>query len=332
MNEPKSHTLEAPGAVLHYDVREGAEPTLLLIGSPMAAPGFTTLAAPLRRPHASSPTTRAAPSAASAPTAPPRPPRKSTPTTSAASSKRSADRSTCSPAAAARSTPSHWSPATPSWSAPSSPTSRRPAPRCPKRDGPGRSQGHPRDLPGLRLRRGHGEVHRTRLPPGPVTAAYRRSPPPDPAAFGLPDRGRRRPRRRAAGAEHGHLHRLPARLRRAACGLDPHRLAVGVGADRARSPAARTTDVAEELGTAPVAFPATTAASSAASTARPASPRSSRPSSLRCSNTERPSRDPRSRDEAPHPAAGARRARGPDRGARGSRRTRGTGHGVPAKI
>lgn len=43
----ETRTLEAPGAVLHYDVRAGgtgAEPPLLLIGSPMGAPGFTTLA------------------------------------------------------------------------------------------------------------------------------------------------------------------------------------------------------------------------------------------------------------------------------------------------
>lgn len=43
----ETRTLEAPGAVLHYDVRPGgggAEPPLLLIGSPMGAPGFTTLA------------------------------------------------------------------------------------------------------------------------------------------------------------------------------------------------------------------------------------------------------------------------------------------------
>lgn len=46
MTEPKTHTIEAPGAVLHYDVRDGdsAKPALLLIGSPMAAPGFATLA------------------------------------------------------------------------------------------------------------------------------------------------------------------------------------------------------------------------------------------------------------------------------------------------
>jgi pimeloyl-ACP methyl ester carboxylesterase len=47
MTEPKSHTLDVPGAVLHYDVRSNdssTEPVLLLIGSPMGADGFTTLA------------------------------------------------------------------------------------------------------------------------------------------------------------------------------------------------------------------------------------------------------------------------------------------------
>ena len=47
MTEPKTHTLDAPGAVLHYDVRSdnaSSEPVLLLIGSPMSAAGFVTLA------------------------------------------------------------------------------------------------------------------------------------------------------------------------------------------------------------------------------------------------------------------------------------------------
>src|SRR6516164_9428407 len=47
MTEPKTHTLDAPGAVLHYDVRSNdasTEPVLLLIGSPMGAAGFATLA------------------------------------------------------------------------------------------------------------------------------------------------------------------------------------------------------------------------------------------------------------------------------------------------
>lgn len=48
MTEPKTHTLEVPGAVLRYDVREAADsgaPPLLLIGSPMDASGFVSLAA-----------------------------------------------------------------------------------------------------------------------------------------------------------------------------------------------------------------------------------------------------------------------------------------------
>jgi pimeloyl-ACP methyl ester carboxylesterase len=47
MSEPTTHTLDVPGARLHYDVRgndTSAEPVLLLIGSPMTAAGFTTLA------------------------------------------------------------------------------------------------------------------------------------------------------------------------------------------------------------------------------------------------------------------------------------------------
>src|SRR5262245_11912973 len=45
--EPTTHTLEVPGSVLAYDVRvndASAKPVLLLIGSPMGAAGFGTLA------------------------------------------------------------------------------------------------------------------------------------------------------------------------------------------------------------------------------------------------------------------------------------------------
>jgi pimeloyl-ACP methyl ester carboxylesterase len=47
MTTPETHTLDVPGAVLHYDVRraEGVSaPVLLMIGSPMDASGFATLA------------------------------------------------------------------------------------------------------------------------------------------------------------------------------------------------------------------------------------------------------------------------------------------------
>jgi pimeloyl-ACP methyl ester carboxylesterase len=47
MTEPKTHALDVPGAVLYYDVRSNdasTQPVLLLIGSPMGATGFGTLA------------------------------------------------------------------------------------------------------------------------------------------------------------------------------------------------------------------------------------------------------------------------------------------------
>src|SRR5450755_4003424 len=47
MTEPMTKTIEVPGAVLTYDIREGGSSTdavLLLIGSPMGAGGFSTLA------------------------------------------------------------------------------------------------------------------------------------------------------------------------------------------------------------------------------------------------------------------------------------------------
>jgi pimeloyl-ACP methyl ester carboxylesterase len=46
-SEPTTHTLDVPGAVLNYDVRSNESstaPVLLLIGSPMGAGGFATLA------------------------------------------------------------------------------------------------------------------------------------------------------------------------------------------------------------------------------------------------------------------------------------------------
>jgi len=47
MSEPKTYTLETPGAVLYYDVRDNGgagHPVLLLIGAPMGASGFEALA------------------------------------------------------------------------------------------------------------------------------------------------------------------------------------------------------------------------------------------------------------------------------------------------
>lgn len=47
MTQPETYTVDAPGAVLHYDVRRNdasTRPTLLAIGSPMDATGFGALA------------------------------------------------------------------------------------------------------------------------------------------------------------------------------------------------------------------------------------------------------------------------------------------------
>ena len=47
MTQPETHTLEVPGAILHYDLRSAeasAAPVLLMIGSPMDASGFASLA------------------------------------------------------------------------------------------------------------------------------------------------------------------------------------------------------------------------------------------------------------------------------------------------
>ena len=47
MTQPETHSLDAPGAVLHYDVRSNeasTEPVLLLVGSPMGAEGFVAQA------------------------------------------------------------------------------------------------------------------------------------------------------------------------------------------------------------------------------------------------------------------------------------------------
>jgi hypothetical protein len=82
MTEPKTQTLDAPGAVLSYDVRSNdasTEPVLLLIGSPMGAEGFITLAGHFtdRTVVTYDPRGRGA---ASAPTAPRRPRSRSRPT------------------------------------------------------------------------------------------------------------------------------------------------------------------------------------------------------------------------------------------------------------
>ena len=84
MSEPTTHTVNAPGATIYYDVREAegqnGAPPLMMIASPMDAGAFATLVGhfPDRTVVTYDP---AAPREASGPTAPSRRPLKSTRTT-----------------------------------------------------------------------------------------------------------------------------------------------------------------------------------------------------------------------------------------------------------
>ena len=54
MTEATTHTIDAPGAVVTYDVRPGSDAyktPLVMVASPMAAAGFTTVGRPFHRPH-----------------------------------------------------------------------------------------------------------------------------------------------------------------------------------------------------------------------------------------------------------------------------------------
>ena len=263
--------------------RSPPRPSLLLIGSPMGAGGFGTLAAhftdrtvvtydprgverstqgrPGERVHA----------------------RTSTPTTCTGSSPSSMPvRSTSSRAAAARSTRSPSSRRTPTRSAPSSRTSRRSPRSCPtarprwRRAGPSTTTYQQR-----RLRRGHGAVHRRGRPPGPVRRRLRQPAGARSGDVRHADRGRRQPHRPAARPEHHLLHALRAGLRCASAASTRIVLAAGVESE-GQLAARGAFAVAERLGTNPCASRATTAASSAASTARPASRRRSPRSCARC--------------------------------------------------
>ena len=226
MTEPKTYTLDAPGAVLHYDVRDpsqaSTEPVLLIIGSPMGADGFTTLAG-----HFTDRTVV---------TYDPR---------SAGRSKRTDGASETTPDEHAddlhrlisaldagpvdifassggavnalalvakhpeqvRTLVAHEPPA---------------SQELPDREAvlaacAGIRETYYRE----RLRAGDGEVHRDRQPRGPVPGRLRRPARPGPRHVRAAGRGRRIPGRPAAGPQHHHVQRLPARLRRAAHGADP---------------------------------------------------------------------------------------------------------------
>ena len=134
--EATTHTLDVPGAELTYDIvrnEASAAPVLMLIGSPMGAAGFGTLAKHFSDrsivtydPRGSERSTKAGPDESSQR-------RSSTPTTSIASSGRSVARSISLRAVAARSTPLRSSRRIPRTCASSSHTSRRSPRSCPTR-------------------------------------------------------------------------------------------------------------------------------------------------------------------------------------------------------
>ena len=189
MTESTTRTLDAPGATITYDVRpggDGSQPPLMLIGSPMGAAGFVSLSShfPDRTvvtydPRGSERSTKDDPST------------ESNPNQHADDLHRIIRRSvgglTCSPAVAARSTRSRWSPRTRMTSGPWSPTSRRWPPSCPMR----------------RMRRRRCEPSATRTSRGGFGAGMAhfmavtghrgefpddigQQPAPDPAQFGMP--------------------------------------------------------------------------------------------------------------------------------------------------
>ena len=193
MTEPTTHTLDVPGAVLTYDVRARRDhraPLLLMIGSPMGAGGFGTLAGPLHRPHRRHlrPARRRAQ----------REGRPGQPVDARAARRRPASdhrgrsapaRSTCSRAAAAPSTRSRSSRRIPE----RRPDARRARAAARRRSCPTARARWPsaeaihETYQQQRLRRRHGAVHRRRrATEGRSTADFVGQPAPDPAMFGLP--------------------------------------------------------------------------------------------------------------------------------------------------
>ena len=277
MTEPTTQTLDAPGATLTYDVRPRpgrAEPPLFLIGSPMGAGGFGTLAGhfPDRTvvtydPRGVERSMKADPSHPVHARAARRRPAPDHRRSSARA------RSTCSPAAAARSTRWPSSRSTRRTSGRSSRTSRRSPRSCPIARARWPS---PQAIADTYQRSGFGPAMAQFIAvvshKGPMTPEFAAQPAPDPAMFGMPaeDDGTRTDP--LLVPEHHHLHPLRAGLRRRCGGLDPDRARrrrrVG-GRDgpprrRGRRRAARHRSRSSSR--------AATAASSAASTASPASP------------------------------------------------------------
>ena len=293
MTEPTTRTVDAPGATLTYDVRTDRladAPVLFLIGSPMGAGGFGTLAGALHRSHgrdlrpsrrraqhegrsgqpvhARAARRRRAPDHHRARRRPGRPLRQQRWRGQRARPRREATRTT---------------------SGRSSRTSHRSPSILPDREGAmaacqAIADTYQRDGFGAGMAQFIGVVSHQ----GPIGAGVRRQPAPDPAMFGMPaedDGNRTDP---LLGQNIIDLHPLRARLRGAACGLRRGSCWPPAWSPRARWRAAARSPRHERLGIEPFASRATTAASSAASTARPATPTPSPQSCARSSPRAEP--------------------------------------------
>ncbi len=227
MTEPQTHTLDAPGAVLHYDVRScdaGTQPVLLLIGSPMGAEGFVTQAGHF------------------------------TDRTVVTYDPRGAGRSKRTDGACQTTVPEHADdlhrlidalgagPVDIFASSGGAVNALALVARHPEQvrvlvahEPPAAQELPDREAvlaacEGLKetyLRLGFGPAMAKFIAlvsyEGPIPAGFADQPGPDPVHVRVAGRGRRLPRRRAAAPEHAFGPRLPARLRRAPGRIDPHR-------------------------------------------------------------------------------------------------------------
>ena len=300
-----TRTLAAPGATLTYDVREAdsAEPVLFLIGAPMGAGGFGTLAGHftdrtvvtydprgVERSIKDDPATR------------------STPEQHADDLHRIIEALGAGPVDLFASSGGAVNALGPgrgpsgATSGRSSPTSRRWPRSCPTARGPWPPR---RPSPTPTSRRGFGAGMARFIAvvshQGPFTVEEAGGAGPGSGDVRPADRGRRQPDRPAAVPEHHHVHPLRARLRRPPRGADADRRRPSASSPRASSPTGAASPRPSGSAPRPCASPATTAGSSAASTARPATPTRSPPSCARSS----PRADPRIAIDIAAPSPGA---------------------------
>ena len=259
MTEPVTHELEVPGAVLRYDVRESEPaggPVLVMIGSPMGAAGFATLATyftdrtivtydprGVERSERTDPDLEVTPEVHAADVRAVIEAVGGGPVDLFASSGGAVN--------ALALVAAHPEPRA---------DARRPraagGERAAGRGGrPRRLPRRPRHLPPTRMGRRDGALHRAGLAARSGAGRLRGAAAARPGDVRHADGGRRRPRRPDARLEHLDRHPLPPRRRRAARRARRASSWRSVPARTVSSPTAAREAVAELLGTSPVTFP-----------------------------------------------------------------------------